>query len=319
MSGHLKRFDAVVSLIIILKNEKVDSQLFNKLRLGALAPLNKVVLKIDPNILKAAINTSLAIVSSVIPRVKMEEFEKIRLLELKLFHLAEIAIDDVEWIKKLRERLVKREVLYSTDTEEVTADAIKFEYRDRLMSKIKELRSILKRSGLDGKIVENFSHKHLMSVPVIEMLVLDVMSILVSAKKCLGKNTFLMDENVPLLIGKCLRDHLAHCNATVDLILDDPYLYVIHNPKKLVSIENLINCTSKIGKFMVENPFTLREKHNQELNIITNQEKMFSALAKGNTELFENCLKEGSDIRARSNNLSTAVHFACMGSNLEIL
>nr|XP_018908702.1 PREDICTED: uncharacterized protein LOC109038183 [Bemisia tabaci] len=318
-SGHLMRFNAVISTIIILKHEKVDSQLFNKLKLGALTFLNNVDLRIKPNILKAAIDRSLAIFRSVKPRVKIEEFEKIHMLELKLFHLAEIAIDDVEWIKKLREELIKKDVLYSTATEEATADAIKFEYSDRLTSKIKELRSILKRSGLDGKIVKNFSHKQLMLLPVIKMLVLDIMSILVSAKKCLEKNTFLMDENVPLLIGKCLRDHLAHNNATVDLILDDPDLSVVLNAKKLASIENLINCTSKVGKFMVENPFTLRDKHNQELNIITNQEKMFSALVKGNTELFENCLKEGSDIRSRSNNLSTAVHFACKGSNLEVL
>lgn len=115
-----------------------------------------------------------------------------------------------------------------------------------------------------------------------------------------------------------MRNHLAHDNTLVDVLLSDPSIAVILNAKKLIS-ENVIKSKKKIGKSVRDDPSKLKDKYDQNLITITNQEKMFAALEEGNLEDLKSYLKKGADINARSINSWTTLHFAAKGPSLEII
>lgn len=151
----------------------------------------------------------------------------------------------------------------------------------------------------------------------VEMLVLDIMSILESSKSKLEDNLFFLDENAPSLTGKSLHNHLAHDNAIIDVLLPDPSIAIILNAKKLAEV-NTLESKQKIGKLICYNVFQLRMKYNIDIMNIKNQDEFFCALREGNLKIAEDNFKKGADIRARNNKLWSAVHFA-MGSNLEVV
>ncbi|WP_010407380.1 hypothetical protein, partial [Wolbachia endosymbiont of Nasonia vitripennis] len=64
-----------------------------------------------------------------------------------------------------------------------------------------------RNNALSGKLTEKLpSYKRNKKLQaVVEMLVLDIMSILGSSKNYLENNLLFLDENTPLLTGKCLR------------------------------------------------------------------------------------------------------------------
>ncbi|XP_044729552.1 serine/threonine-protein phosphatase 6 regulatory ankyrin repeat subunit A-like [Chrysoperla carnea] len=126
------------------------------------------------------------------------------------------------------------------------------------------------------------------------------------------------NDNTPLLIGKCLRNHLAHENTLVNALLSDPSKAIILNAKKLIS-KNITKSKKKLGKLINDVPSELKEKLDQSLRTITNQEKMFTALEKGNIKNFKKYLRKGADIKARSNMLWTTLHFAAKGPSLEAI
>ncbi|NSX83889.1 hypothetical protein GOM44_06990 [Wolbachia endosymbiont of Atemnus politus] len=152
---------------------------------------------------------------------------------------------------------------------------------------------------------------------VVEILVFDIMSILGSSKH-LENNILFVDDNTPILTGKCLGNHLAHDNAIVDVLLSNPSIAVILNAEKLTE-ENIMDSKKKIGKLVSDDPFKVRQKYDKGLVTITNQERMFVALSEGNLKSLKDCLKKGADIKARSVNLWTTLHFAAKGPSLEII
>ncbi|MFP3020819.1 MAG: ankyrin repeat domain-containing protein, partial [Wolbachia sp.] len=174
--------------------------------------------------------------------------------------------------------------------------------------------------ALSGKLTEKLpSYKRNKKLQaVVEMLVLDIMSILCRSEKHLENNLLFLDDNTPLLTGKCLRNHLAHDNALVDVLFSDPSIAVILNAKKLV-LENVIKSKKKIGKLVRDDPSKLKDKYDQNLITITNQKRMFAALEEGNLEDLKSYLRRGADINARSINSSTTLHFAAQGPSLGVI
>lgn len=60
-------------------------------------------------------------------------------------------------------------------------------------------------------------------------------------------------------------------------------------------------------------------KYNIDFMNIKNQDEFFCALIEGNLKIAEENFKKGADIRARNTKLWSAVHFAAIGSNLEVV
>ncbi|XP_044729331.1 uncharacterized protein LOC123292680 [Chrysoperla carnea] len=164
--------------------------------------------------------------------------------------------------------------------------------------------------------IQNDKNKKLISI--IELLVLDIMSILGQSNKYLKNNLNFLDDYSPLLTGKSLRNHLAHDNVLFDILLSDLSMAIILNANKLIS-ENIIKNKKKLGKLVTDDPSQLKNKYEKNLITIANQEKMFTALEEGNFEDLKNCLRKGADINARSISSWTTLHFAAKSPSLKII
>ncbi|XP_054713567.1 serine/threonine-protein phosphatase 6 regulatory ankyrin repeat subunit B-like [Uloborus diversus] len=249
-----------------------------------------------------------------------DNFDKVKKIILKIFVTVEFGTDEIKWIEELREKLNEKGSFIPIHKQRNACNTTGNKYDNQLSLKISELKGILRNNALSDKCIEKLtsykSNKKLQAV--VEMLVLDIMSILDSSKKFLENNLLFLDDNTPLLTGKCLRNHLAHDNTLVDLLLSNSSIAVILNAKKLASI-NIMKSKKKVGKLVRNDPSKLKDKYDQGLITIINQGKMFMALEEGNLKLLKFYLKNGADINARSINLSTALHFAAKGSSLETI
>lgn len=236
-----------------------------------------------------------------------------------LFILIEVnTLGDINCIEELRESLCNKESFVAGFLKKKYCDE-STDYSDQLSSKLNELKTIIKNNSLGYSIEKLKLYKDDKKLQaVIEMLVLDIMSILGSSKNYLENNLFFLDDNSPLLTGKCLRNHLAHDNILFDVLLFDPSISIILNARKLAE-ENIQDGTRKIGKPVNFNYLKLKEKYERGLIVIRNQNNLYKAAKKGNLRDFENCLRAGADIFAKDSNLWTTLHFAAQGPSLEIV
>ncbi|GIY33491.1 hypothetical protein CEXT_536251 [Caerostris extrusa] len=125
-----------------------------------------------------------------------------------------------------------------------------------------------------------------------------------------------LENNPPTLIGKNLRNHLAHFNAVNDVLEVDVFLDTILNAWKLVA-EVTMAQSEKIDK-VVQNVH-LKETFQHHLDKIIKQKELYSALVKGDNSTITNCLRTGADLHGRDLNLWTALHFASKGPCLEVV
>lgn len=299
---------------------KIDHNIIRGMKFYVNQILENITPKIKPHSLKEIAELSMKIFYSVRSRIQHNNLDEVNRLTYEIFYIVEFGMDDIKWIEELREKLNEKGSFFPTHKQRKTYNVTKEKYNNQLALKLSELKNILSNNAFSGRLIEKLSFyksdKKLQAV--VQMLVLDIMSILGSSRHYLENNYFFLDDNTPLLIGKCLRNHLAHDNVLIDVLLSDPSIAIILNAKKLTE-ENIMRNKKKIGKFVSDDPFKLREKYDKGLVIITNQERMFVALAEGNLESLKDCLKKGADINARSINLWTTLHFAAKGSSLEVI
>ncbi|XP_024880819.1 uncharacterized protein LOC112460398 isoform X1 [Temnothorax curvispinosus] len=282
--------------------------------------LENMTLKIKPHSLNEISKLVMKIFRSVRSRIRDDELARVNTLICKIFfYIPEFGTSNIRWIKKLRGMLNENGSFISTYKQRKTYDITEEEY-NKLTLKLSELKSILSNNGLSDQLIEklpSFKNDQKLQT-LVEMLVLDIMSILGSSGHYLENNLLSLDDNTPLLTGKCLRNHLAHDNPLVDVMLSDPSIAVVLNAKKLTE-GNIIKTKKKIGKLISDNSFKVKEKFDQDLDTITNQERMFAALEEGNLESLKDCLKRGADINARSVDSWTTLHFAVKGPSLEVV
>lgn len=313
-------FATLMSLSISLNGKKIDHNVIRGMKFRANVTLKNITPKIKPHSFKEIAKLSMKIFHSVRSRMQHNNLNKVSRLIYEIFYIAEFGMDDIKWIEELREKLNEKGSFIPTHKQRKTYNVTEEKDNNQLALKLSELKRILSNNSFSGQLIEKLSFyksdKKLQAV--IEMLVLDIMSILGSSRHYLENNYFFLDDNTPLLTGKCLRNHLAHDNVLIDVLLSDPSIAVILNAKKLTE-ENIMRSKKKIGKFVSDNPFKLREKYDKDLITITNQKRMFVASAEGNLESLKDCLKKGADINARSINLWTTLHFAAKGSSLEVI
>ncbi|NSX83876.1 hypothetical protein GOM44_06925, partial [Wolbachia endosymbiont of Atemnus politus] len=317
-TDYIKGFGLLKSLCFGLNDNKIDHNVIRGMKFNANKTLESIGPQIESHSLKEIAELSMKISHSVRSRIQHTNLDEINRSICEIFYIAEFGTGDIKWIEELRERLNEKGSFIPTHKQRKTYNITEEKYNNQLAVKLSELKSILSTNLLSGQSFENFpfykNNKELQSV--VEMLVLDIMSILGSSKHSLENNLLFLDDNAPLLTGKCLRNHLAHDNALVDVLLSNPSIALILNAKKLAE-DNIMKNKKKIGKLVSDDHFKVREKYDKGLVTITNQERMFVALAEGNLEILKDCLKKGADIKARSVNLWTTLHFAAKGPSLE--
>ncbi|XP_067628239.1 uncharacterized protein [Eurosta solidaginis] len=319
-TDYITGFAMLKSFSIGFSENRIDHNIIRGMKFRANKTLQNIVPRIESHSLKEIAELSRKFFHSVESRIKEDNLDEVNRLTCEIFYIAEFGTGDIKWIEELREKLNEKGSFIPAYKQKKTYNITEEKYNNQLALKLSELKSILKNNALSGKLIEKLpfykSNKKLQAV--VEMLVLDIMSILGSSKNYLENNLLFLDENTPLLTGKCLRNHLAHDNALVDVLLSDPSIAVILNAKKLTS-ENIMKSKKKVGKLVRDDPSKLKDKCDQGIITITNQERMFVALEEGNLDDLKSYLKKGADINARSINLWTTLHFAAKGPSLEIV
>ncbi|CAH0395611.1 unnamed protein product [Bemisia tabaci] len=319
---------SVITGLITLEENKMQSDFFRKFQSSVTYQFKKITSEVKECDLQDIIQRGMIICASVKSRIEpktqkeIERLNDIHMLACKFFCFAEIKSNDIKWLEKLREQLlIKKRSSRPSQKQGGTPEGTKPKSEDALSLKLHELQIILKNNDLGGETVEILTSfkKQQKLQPVVEMLLLDIMSILSRSMKPWENNLFFFDDCAPLLNGKFLRDHLAHGDISADLLSYDPSMAIFLNAKKFSGIEDFSKITKKIGKFIVDIPSLVQARHDQKLAIISTQENLFSALAEGNLEAVRTCLRKGADMNARNIKGQTATHFACMGSNLDVL
>ncbi|CAH0395613.1 unnamed protein product [Bemisia tabaci] len=321
---------SVINGLITLEEDKMQGNYFHNFQSGIRQfekGVNVFTFEVKECDLKSITQRAMIICESVKSRIGLETQEEVKrlndihILACKFFCFAEIKTNDIKWLEPWREQLLKKGPVRPSQEQGGTPEGTEPKSEDALSLKLHELQIILKNYGLGGETVEILTSikKQQKLQPVIELLLLDIMSILSGSMKPWESNLFFFDDCVPLLNGKFLRDHLAHGNILVDLLSYDPSMAIFLNAKKFSGIEDFSRITKKIGKFIVDIPSLVQARHDQKLAIISTQENLFSALAEGNLEAVRTCLRKGADMNARNIKGQTATHFACMGSNLDVL
>lgn len=244
---------------------------------------------------------------------------KIMYIIVKIAVLYNSKKDSTEWIDEY-----KGQVSLTRSADKTNGKTVpEYLLDERIIQHLSELRDTIGT----GKLPQTFNNvfpllrKTGQKRLVIEALMLDTMSLLQERYDCLSNNMLYLDESMPLLGGRCLRNYLAHGNPLVDNILStDSLSSVLLNAIELKEQSVLLNIHGKIGKqIMTPNVSKLKLKFERGLSIINKQEEMCKALIEGNLEALEMCLKNGADIYSRNIDLSTMLHVAAQGNNTDII
>ncbi|GFY68105.1 ankyrin-3 [Trichonephila inaurata madagascariensis] len=147
------------------------------------------------------------------------------------------------------------------------------------------------------------------------MLVLDVLSIL---EDSCNRNSFFLDSQYPLLMGRNLRNHLAHNNALINVVLDKSHVQLLTNAVKLAS-EDFSQDDKKIDKIILCDSSILEKNHANDLSVVGNQQNLFHALENGDLEQVQECLKKGADIFGKDLLGKTCLHFSAKAPNIEAI
>ncbi|KAG8186862.1 hypothetical protein JTE90_024106 [Oedothorax gibbosus] len=271
--------------------------------------------------LEEILQSSIELIHCISPKADMEHQEKLGKLIIKLFLLAESQVGNVKWVAKLRDKLncVESLSFSSTSFENQSSFTIKEMQMEHLTLKFSVLEKTLDRKSLNSQLVHNFStYESDKSLQVVvEMLLLDIMSIFEDSNKNLTDNLLYLDENSPVLVGRNLRNHLAHGNALCDILQNKSSVSIALNAKKII-LENITQQKKKIGKLIKNDPIKVKTRCEQNLKIMEVQNSLFFALKNGNLEDLNKCIREGADVQARNKHLWTSLHFAAQGGNIQI-
>ncbi|GFS89401.1 ankyrin-3 [Nephila pilipes] len=187
-----------------------------------------------------------------------------------------------------------------------------------LSTKLSVLKKILIDNDLiDSLLVTNISffESNIELQTVIEMLVLDVLSTL---QDSCNHNQFLLDSEYPLQIGKNLRNHLAHNNALINILLDKSPLQLLLNAIKLTK-EDFSRHDMKIDKIILCDPSKLENNHTEDLLIVDNQRELFYCLENGDMKRIQDCIKKGADIYGKDINEMTCLHYSAKAPSTDAI
>lgn len=154
-----------------------------------------------------------------------------------------------------------------------------------------------------------------------EMLILDLMEIL-DYTESLASNSYILETQPTLLIGKALRNYLAHGDALVDVLMGERTisdivranaLELVKRGKDLIEQENRL-----VGQNLTPNITHAKELYKGHLNILKIQRNLFAATKYGEIAKFESYLGQGGDIFGVNTSGWSCAHFAAKGNKIEL-
>ncbi|XP_044579759.1 uncharacterized protein LOC123261929 [Cotesia glomerata] len=306
-------------------NDNIDDNNTREIKYFA----NRALLTLEPNVdFKMCQEIIVAILFQIIgsldrSTISSGDFDRLTQIINTIFTQIGFGVYNMKWLEELRDNLYKNN--YSSHqnhknhldvSKENKNSSNKTTVKHEYTVKLSTLKSIIESNQLYKDLSAYQKNKKLQAV--IEMLLLDIMSILDSSKNILVDNHLLLDKPSPLLIGKNLRNHLAHGNTLVDISLFDSSIAIFLNAAKLTT-ENLIESNKTVGRMIESNLTELKTKYDLDLTTIINQEAMFESLERGDFDALKDTLAKGADIHSRNYRLLTALHFAVKGSNCETI
>lgn len=188
---------------------------------------------------------------------------------------------------------------------------------DVLFQKLDVLLNDYKTYELDGWTSYSNSKKLQAAV---QMILLDILSL---DKFVFISNVAYVYESRPFLMGRDLRNYLAHHHSIIDILPLDADRCVFLNAVKLVQEYNSgsLNEIPKIliGKKVKEDLLSYRQRFSELLQLLRVQNELFVAQQNGQSDEIEKCLLAGADLKARDIHLKTCLHYAAVTDNLEII
>ncbi len=189
--------------------------------------------------------------------------------------------------------------------------------------KISQAQIFIKRSQvLENFRFDNMEHNELSDdlTNALEMVAFDFLEFF-EINSMLADNSGFIDNDSPVLLGKALRNYLAHGDLIMELLPTKPNIATVLNIFEL--FENDINLIENqniiIGQATKSSVETLKQQYDDKLSILINQYHFFLNAQQDNLAfILESYSRYTADIQARSLNGWSLLHFAAKGDALEV-
>ncbi|GBL99074.1 Ankyrin-1 [Araneus ventricosus] len=237
----------------------------------------------------------------------------------KIFSAVEFQIKNTFWLHKFKDEISKLEIKTAATTNNSPQRVPKSIDILQLSRNIDELKCEMNR-WTPKAIVDNIDLLELnkMCLPKIEMLMQNIMSILNTERKYMFENHLFIDNQIPTMIGKNLRNYLAHGNILVNVLPLDPTVDLFISADKLIT-ERIVGSGKCMDTLVKTDPYKLEQDYDENIRKIECQDDLFEALKQGNLNAVKNSLERGSDIYGRDSKLWTALHFASIASDIHMV
>ncbi|XP_015921097.2 uncharacterized protein [Parasteatoda tepidariorum] len=228
----------------------------------------------------------------------------------RIFYIIRYRKHEIKHLHEFRKNFQK--------TEKITFKTIKnrkliqtLSYQEILLNDITAIRRLVEENNLSENSIESFFiYKNSLKMQAeVEMLILSILSSLEHSNYYLITSQQYNDVDTPLLVGRYLRNYLAHGNPLVDILMDSTQLIF------LFAMKIIKHDIYRKGNITIKR---MRNKSNARYTV-ENQERLFRALTGNSVDEVQHWIKQGADIYGRNSNLMTALHFAAKSSNIDIL
>ncbi|GBN93335.1 Ankyrin-3 [Araneus ventricosus] len=262
------------------------------------------------------------IARSISSRMLLQYGERSEALEkalLDIFDFVIFRMGNIKWIKEFR-HMIHSHKKVKPYTFAKNVYTLKPDFAQQLPAKISLLKSVLKNYNLEnlsGKQVQA-CEKDLEVQTLVEMLVLDILSVIEGLPNQLTHINFYLDSYYPMAYGRNLRNHIAHGNALVEMLLGENFANILLNAQKIIEVNDILQ--EKLGKKVENDPVKSKKSYDMDSSVTKKQKQFFISLTEGVDEnRMKDFILEGVDIYGRDLNSRTALHFAARSPNLEII
>ncbi|GBM30553.1 Ankyrin-3 [Araneus ventricosus] len=249
--------------------------------------------------MKSVVKMVSELFSKVASRVFPSENEEVKFILFKIMIFLNFEMGSVKWIEEFGD------IMCRNANKKLSLNLSENLLRTKL--------SQLKETLLDFDLTKGTSSTYFSSFEsnmelqaATEILVLDILGILESS--C-SRNPFFLDSDLPVIIGKNLRNYLAHGNAIIDACLESSAAQLFVNANNILN-QVLLKNSKKMDRVIKCDCLELENSIDSDLRTISNQRKLFVALGEGNMTGVEECVNEGADVYGKDCNSSTCLHFA---------
>ncbi|CAL1299963.1 unnamed protein product [Larinioides sclopetarius] len=259
---------------------------------------------------------------SISSRMLLQYGERSKALEkalLEIFDFIIFRMGNVKWIKEFR-HMIHSHKKVKPYTFAKSIYTLKPDFAQQLPLKISLLRNVLKDHNLESLSDEKLQacENNVELQILVEMLILDILSVIEGLPNQLTHINYYLDSYYPMAYGRNLRNHIAHGNALVEMLLEENFSSILLNAHKIIEVNDILQ--DKLGKKVKNNPVKSKKSYDMDSSIMRKQKQFFIFLTEGiNEKRVKDFICKGVDIYGRDLNSRTALHFATKASNLEVM